>query len=147
MEKRKYQRFSVRQKDYYRENANVPYRVVNVSKTGCCVESNMILGRKASEIIFYLPLPADTKSLPLAAKIVREPLQIDGGGRECIQYALQFDKMNELSEIILDTYLDFLDKERHVARLENTWSKLKRTYEKVQVLVACEEKKKVPFLQ
>ncbi len=147
MEKRRKERFSVRQKDYYRNNMNFPYRVVNVSKTGCFIESSRILGRKESEIIFHLPLPADTDSLPLAARIVREPLQIDGSNSECIQYALEFDRMNDLCELILDAYLDFLQKERHVAKLEDTWSKLKNVYEKVQILVACEEKKRISLLQ
>ncbi len=147
MEKRKYQRFTVRQQDYYKNTMISPYQVVNISKSGCFIESNKVLGQKKSNVLFYLPLPSDTDSLPLTARIVREPVPIEGGNSGCLQYALEFDNMNDLSELILDAYLDFLRKEKHVAKLEHTWSKLKRIYEQVQVLVACEEKKNISMLQ
>ena len=146
MERRKHQRFPVRQENYYRAPVPYPYRVVNVSRSGCFIESHRILGRMETDITFYLPLPADADSLPLSAKIVRQVGEINRNNRDYILYALEFENMDNLSETILEVYLDFLKKEVHVARLEETWLKIKRAVEKFEILAACKERKEVRYL-
>jgi len=146
MERRKHQRYPVRQENYYRATIPHPYRVVNVSRSGCFIESHRILGRMETDITFHLPLPADADSLPLSAKIVRQVGEINRNNQDYILYALQFENMDDLSETILGVYLDFLKKEVHVAQLEETWLKIKRVVEKYEILAACEERKKVKYL-
>ena len=146
MERRKHRRFLVRQENYYRAPVPHPYRVVNVSRSGCFIESTRILGRMETDILFHLPLPADADSLPLLARIVRQVGEVTRDNRNYILYALQFESMDDLSEMILEVYLDFLKKEVHVAQLEETWLKVKRVFEKVEILTACEERKKISLL-
>lgn len=146
MERRESERFPVRQLTAYGSHKAIPYRIVNVGRAGCSLESREPLGEVDSSIVLDLPLPADTESLALAARIVWEEGDPESEERHCLRYGLSFDGMDKMSEMILDAYLDFLRRDVHIAQLEEAWMKLKRVHEKIEVLIAFEEKKKAAFL-
>ena len=54
--------------------------------------------------------------------------------------------MDKVSKLILDAYLDFLRRDVHIARLDQALQKLKAIKEKIDVSIACEEKKKITML-
>jgi len=98
-------------------------------------------------VVFELPLPVRADSVTLVAKIVWEdrPLEAFGTGSS-ITYGLCFDQMDNVSQLILDAYLDFLRRDVHIVQLEQAWKKLRKVQEKIEILVACEERKNVTVL-
>ena len=58
MERREHERLPVRQGQAQSGDHSLPYRVMNVSKTGCFLETRQPLGEVESAIEFELPLPA-----------------------------------------------------------------------------------------
>jgi hypothetical protein len=146
-EKRGSERFAVRQfKNVYRQQRAFPYRVVNISKTGCAVESRMPLEEREGKILFDLPLPSRTQSLSLEARIVRECRFDEETGTPSILYGIRFEAMDHLSGLILDAYLGFLRRDTHIAQLEDAWEKLRKVQERIEMLIACEERKEVSYI-
>jgi len=146
MEKRENERFVVRQfRNAYQLKKSYPYRVVNISKSGCALESSSSFQAKDGKILFELPLPSKTESLSLEATIVWEERLDAETGRPSYLYGVCFEEMDHLSRLILDAYLGFLRRDTHIAQLEDAWEKLKRVQERIEVLIACEEKKEVSF--
>ena len=146
MERREHERLPVRQTKRRSDEKSLPYRVVNVSKSGCFLESRKALGEVHSSIAFELPLPAGADSLTLGARIVWR--SADRGKEESgwATYGLSFNGIDRTSELILDAYIEFLRRDLHVAQLEEAWLKLKRVHEKIELLIAFEEKKTTSFL-
>jgi hypothetical protein len=140
VEKREYERFLAREVKPKEARATHVYRILNISRSGCLLESRKVLGAPNSSIIFDLPLPADAESLTLAARIVRK----DGCRPEeqatSPRYGLEFDRMDRVSEMILDAYLDFVRKDMHIAKLEEACRKLRRVREELKLLIPGQEK-------
>jgi hypothetical protein len=146
MDRRKQRRLPVRPLRSYEIYAPYPYRVVDISRSGCAVESNRPLGKLGTQIPFDLPLPACTDSSPLTARIVWTSLHVQGDGTGCHRYGLCFGEMGKVGRLILEAYLDYLRKDVHLARLDETWRKLKTAMDNLEVVAAVEERKKAPFL-
>lgn len=148
MERRTNERLAVRQlKRVYNESeGSYPYRVLNISKTGCALESRASMGQAAGRIVFDLPLPARAESVTLAASVIWETRCADRMGTPCYHYGVRFEEMDEVSRSILKAYLDFLRRDVHIAKLEEAWGKLKEVQQKIELLVACEERKTTTFL-
>lgn len=146
MEKRKRERLPVRRTEDQRAYQDFPYEVINVSKSGCAVESQCSLGNVHSRIDFDLPLPGKVDRLKLIARVVWQEMAPGHEAQAACLYGLQFSAMDESSELILDLYLDYLRREVHLARLDEAWRKLQLAQERISVLLACEEKKTVHFL-
>lgn len=147
MERREDERLAVRQyKRLTRIYDSNSYRVMNISKTGCALESRESLGLQDEKIVFDLPLPSRADSVTMAAKIVWEERGEDRTGATRFRYGLCFDEMDNVSCSILEAYLDFLRRDVHIVKLEEAWGKLKEVQEKIEILVACEERKDIPFL-
>jgi len=147
MEKRTHERFVVRKfKSGRLQKRPCPYRVVNISKTGCAVESKTLLPDQEGSIWLDLPLPSKTQSLSLEAKIVWESRLEQDPGRSSFLYGVRFEEMDHLSSLILEAYLGFLRRDTHIAQLEDAWEKLKRVQERIEVMLACEEKKEVSYI-
>ncbi len=146
MERREHERLPVRQTQPENIDLLLPYRVMNVSKSGCFLESRKALGAVETVIPFELPLPAGADSLTLAARIVWR--DADPGREETgrFRYGLSFNGIDRVSELILDAYVEFLRRDLHVTQLEEAWLKLKRVHEKIELLIAFEEKKTASFL-
>ena len=151
MNKRKHERLPVRQLKNQETAIEWPHRVLNISESGCAVESEIALGCEDTEINFDLPLPTKTNSVTLTAKIVWEENREEGikeAAKEesSYQYGLSFGEMDKVSKLILDAYLDFLRRDVHIARLDLALQKLKTIKEKIDVSIAYEEKKKITML-
>ncbi len=145
-ERREHERLPVRKVQTQGEENPLPYEVVNVSKSGCFLEAGKALGEVESAILFELPLPAGADSLTLSARIVwrnADPETEDAGR---FKYGLHFSGTDRVSDLILDAYVEFLRRDLHVAQLEEAWRKLKKVHEKIELLIACEEKKAASFL-
>ncbi len=146
MERREHERIPVRQVPAQTVDHSLPYRVMNVSKSGCFLETRQPLGEVESSLAFELPLPAGADSLTLAARIVWRDADPEMEQSGWFRYGLSFDGTDRISELILDAYVEFLRRDLHVAQLEDAWHKLKRVHEKIELLIACEEKKVASFL-
>jgi hypothetical protein len=146
MERREHERLPVRQTKRQPNERSFPYRVVNVSKSGCFLESRKALGEVQSAIAFELPLPAGADSLILGAQIVWKAADLEREEPGWFRYGLSFNGIDKTSELILDAYVEFLRRDLHVAQLEEAWLKLKRVHEKIELLIAFEEKKAASFL-
>ena len=146
MERREHERLPVRQTKRHSKERRFPYRVVNVSKSGCFLESRKALGQVQSAIAFELPLPAGADSLTLGAQIVWKAADLEIEESGWFMYGLSFKGIDKTSELILDAYIEFLRRDLHVAQLEEAWLKLKRVHEKIELLIAFEEKKAASFL-
>jgi hypothetical protein len=146
MERRAHERLPVRLSKPHDDEHYLPYRVVNVSKSGCFLESRNTLGEVQSAIVLELPLPADADSLTLPARIVWRDVDRETGGSGRFRYGLVFNGIDRVSELILDAYVEFLRRDLHIAQLEEAWLKLKRVHEKIELLIAFEEKKMADFL-
>jgi hypothetical protein len=68
------------------------------------------------------------------------------GGSGWFRYGLVFNGIDRISELILDAYVEFLRRDLHIAQLEEAWLKLKRVHQKIELLIAFEEKKMADFL-
>ena len=147
MEKRKFERYRVRQfKSVHPQNQPFPYKVMNISKSGCAVRSSETLEECGGKILIDLPLPSETQSLCVEAKVVRENRFEEQAGASSTLYGLSFEEMDHVSCLILDAYLGFLRRDKHIAQLEDAWEKLKNVQEKIEVLMACEEKKQISYI-
>ena len=146
MERRENERLPVRQSKRHKHERSFPYRVVNVSKSGCLLESRKALGEVQSAIAFELPLPAGADSITLGAQIVWRVGDQEREESGWFNYGLSFNGIDKTSELILDAYVEFLRRDLHVAQLEEAWLKLKRVHEKIELLIAFEEKKAASFL-
>ena len=124
MERREHERLPVRQTQSV--EASMPYRVMNVSKSGCFLETRRPLGEVESVIAFELPLPAGADSLTLGARIVWRDADPEMEQSGWFRYGLSFNGLDRISELILDAYVEFLRRDLHVAQLEDAWLKLKR---------------------
>jgi len=146
MERREHERLPVRLSRPHDVEQCLPYRVVNVSRSGCFLESRKPLGEVQSAIAFELPLPAGAESLTLPARIVWRAVDRGRGQSGWFRYGLVFSEIDRISELILDAYVEFLRRDLHIAQLEEAWLKLKRVHEKIELLIAYEEKKMTDFL-
>ena len=146
MERREHERLPVRQLPAHGADESLPYRVVNVSKSGCYLESRQTLGDVESAIAFELPLPAGADGLTLSARIVWRDKRPEEDLSGWVRYGLCFKGVDRVGGLILDAYVDFLRRDLHVARLEEAWLKLKKVHEKIELLIAYEEKKTTSFL-
>ena len=146
MERRQHERLPVRQTQAHNSDHSLPYRVMNVSKSGCFLESREALGEVASPVAFDLPLPAGADKLTLRARIVWRDADPESEQSGWFRYGLRFNGIDGISELILDAYVEFLRRDLHVAQLENAWLKLKKVHEKIELLIAFEEKKTASFL-
>jgi hypothetical protein len=146
MERREHERLPVRLSKPNDFGQHLPYRVVNVSRSGCFLESRKPLGEVQSAIAFELPLPAGAESLTLPARIVWRAVDRETGQSGWFRCGIVFSGIDRISELILDAYVEFLRRDLHIAQLEEAWLKLKRVHEKIELLIAFEEKKMTDFL-
>ena len=147
MERRTSERLAVRLFKRSHENKeSYPYRVLNISKVGCALESRAFLGEESRRIVFDLPLPARAESVTLAVRVIWESKCEDRAGAPRYHYGMRFEELDDVSRSILEAYLDFLRRDVHIAKLEEAWGKLKEVQQKIEVLVAFEERKDTSFL-
>lgn len=105
----------------------LPYRVVDISKSGCLLESGERLGRVASVIALELPVPSRTDRPIVRATIVWEREAQGRWGRPSFRYGISFREMDTESRTALSLYLDHLWRDNHLNRLDEAWRSLKRT--------------------
>ena len=101
------------------------YRVLDISSSGCLLESNEPLGRVASSFPLELPVPTKTDRPVVTATIVWAREGQGGGGRPCFRYGTSFMEMDTESQRALSMYLDYLQRDQHVNRLDEAWRNLK----------------------
>lgn len=147
MERRAGERFVVRQfnTDSAQEDPK-RYRVLNISGSGCAVESRAFLEEKGGRVLLDVPLPSKTRSLTVAATVVWVERRGGDGWASPLRFGLRFEEMDRLSHLIMDAYLGFLRRDAHIAQLEEAWEKLKRVQERIEVMIACEERKEASYL-
>lgn len=146
MERRREERLPVRPKEEALGEERFPYRIVNVSKSGCSVASRDKLWPDRALAVLDLPLPGRADRLRVRARVVWEGSDPGEVEQEPFLYGLEFDEMDKGSRLILDLYLDYLRRELHLARLDEAWRKLKLAHEKLNLLLAWEERKASPYL-
>jgi len=146
MEKRGQERISVHPGKRNSPGAGgFPYRMANISRTGCAIESRESLEVRDGRVAFELPLPARVDSLLLSARVIWASYG-DACGCPRYRYGLCFEEMDPVSRSILEAYIEFLRRDSHVVKLEEAWTKLKDVQQRIELLVACEERKTVSFL-
>ena len=101
------------------------YRVLDISRSGCLLESNEPLGRVASSFPLELPVPTKTDRPVVWATIVWAREDQGRGSRPCFRYGISFMEMDSASQRVLDLYLDFLQRDQHVNQLDEAWRSLK----------------------
>jgi hypothetical protein len=146
MERRRDERLPVRSKEGVPETDRFPYRIVNVSKSGCSVASRHELWPAEAATVLDLPLPGRADRLRVSARVVWKGSEHETAEAEPFLYGLEFEKLDKGSQLILDLYLDYLRRELHLARLDEAWRKLKLAHEKINLLLAWEERKASPYL-
>lgn len=146
MERRKDERLPVRQREGLQPARPFPYRIVNVSKSGCSVASRQELWPAQGTIVLDLPLPGRADRLRVGARVVWKGSERETSIEEPFLYGLHFEKLDKGNQLILDLYLDFLRRDLHLARLDEAWRKLKLAQEKINLLLAWEERKASPYL-
>ena len=101
------------------------YRVLDISRSGCLLESNEPLGRVASSFPLELPVPTKTDRPVVWATIVWAREGQGRGGRRSFRYGISFMEMDTASQRTLSMYLDYLQRDQHVNRLDDAWRSLK----------------------
>ena len=124
--KRRQRRLPVRPPGPSSRPSGIPaYRVVDISRSGCLLESMERLGRVASVIPLELPVPTRTDRPVVRAKIVWVREGQGRGGRPCFRYGISFRDMDRASQRALDLYLDYLQRDHHLNRLDEAWRRHK----------------------
>lgn len=100
------------------------YRVLDISSTGCLLESNEPLGRVASCFPLELPVPTKTDRPVVWATIVWVREGQGRGGRRSFRYGISFMEMDTASQRTLNRYLDYLQRDQHLNRLDEAWRSL-----------------------
>lgn len=146
-EKRGHERFVVRKlKSRHGPASSQPYRVLNISKSGCALKSSTPLCVREGALCVDLPLPSRTQSLSLEARIVWETRVEQEAAAPSYLYGVRFGEMDRLSRLILEAYLGFLRRDAHIAQLEDAWEKLRDVQQRIEVMIACEERKAVSYI-
>ena len=102
-----------------------PYRVLDISRSGCLLESKEPLGRVASTFPLELPVPTRTDRPVVKATIVWVREGLGRGGRPCFRYGISFLQIDSESQRALNLYLDYLQRDQHVNQLDDAWRRLK----------------------
>ena len=100
-------------------------RVVDISRSGCLLESREHLGRVASVIPLELPVPLRTDRPVVRATIVWVREEKGEEGDPSFRYGISFREMDRESQRVLDLYLDYLERDHHVNRVDEAWRRLK----------------------
>jgi hypothetical protein len=101
-----------------------PYRVLDISSSGCLLESKEPLGRVASTFPVELPVPTRTDRPVVRATIVWAREGQETGGRRSFRYGMSFLEMDSRSQRALTLYLDYLQRDQHLNRLDEAWRSL-----------------------
>jgi len=101
-----------------------PYRVLDISRSGCLLESKEPLGRVASTFPVELPVPTRTDRPVVRATIVWAREGQETGGRRSFRYGMSFLEMDSRSQRALTLYLDYLQRDQHLNRLDEAWRNL-----------------------
>jgi c-di-GMP-binding flagellar brake protein YcgR len=120
---RQQRRFPARPLDPSRCTGTPPYRIVDISNSGCAVESERPLGPLASAFLLELPVPTKGGRALVAATIVWRVEREDGEGKTAFRYGLHFSEMDAPSQQTLQRYLDFVRRDLHVNQLDDAWRK------------------------
>jgi hypothetical protein len=102
-----------------------PYRVLDISRSGCLLESEEPLGRVASVFPLELPVPTKTDRPVVRATIVWAREGQGREGRRSFRYGVSFIQIDSESQRTLNLYLDYLQRDQHVSRLDEAWRSLK----------------------
>jgi hypothetical protein len=122
--KRRKRRLPVRPVDASATTVTRPYKILDISTSGCSVESSRPLGPVDSAVPIELPAPMRVEKPVLRAKIVWKG-EDKGEEKTCYRYGLSFEQMDPESHQSLDRYVDFLRRDLHVNELDQAWRKLK----------------------
>ena len=106
-------------------SATRPYRILDISKSGCSVESSRPLGAVDSSVSLELPVPGKVDKAVLRATIVWKGDKGTGEETTYYRYGLHFQEADAGSHQTLDRYLDFLRRDLHLSRLDGAWKKIK----------------------
>ena len=123
--KRQQRRLPARPLGPPRRAADRPYRILDISRSGCSVESSSPLGPVDSSVPLELPVPTRVDKAVLRATIVWKGQGGKGKETTCYRYGLSFEEMDPASHQTLDRYLDFLHRDLHVEQLDQAWQKVK----------------------
>jgi len=102
-----------------------PHRVLDISRSGCLLESKEPLGRVASTFPLELPVPIRSDRPVVRATIVWVREGQGTGGNLCFRYGISFIQIDGESQRALNLYLDYLQRDQHVNRLDEAWRSLK----------------------
>lgn len=123
--KRRQRRLPARPLKAAETSAIHPYKILDISRSGCSVESQQPLGPVQAPIPVELPVPARVEKAVLRATIVWKGKEGSGTERTCYRYGLSFEEMDPESHQTLNRYLDFLRRDLHVNQLDEAWRKLR----------------------
>ncbi len=121
--KRQQKRLPARPLAPYGNPRTPPYRILDISCSGCLVQSSKPFGRVASIVTLELPVPSKEEFCVIRAKIVWERVGPDRGGEGDFRYGLSFREMDKASRTALNLYLDYLKRDHHLSQLDEAWRK------------------------
>ena len=101
-----------------------PYRVLDISRSGCLLESKEPLGRVASAFPLELPVPTRTDRPVVRATIVWAREGQGSRGLPSFRYGISFIQIDSESQRALNLYLDYLQRDQHINRLDEAWRSL-----------------------
>ena len=101
------------------------YRVLDISRSGCLLESEEPLGRVATVVPLELPVPTKTDRPVVRATIVWAREGRRRGGNLFFRYGISFIQIDGESQRTLDLYLDYLQRDQHLNRLDQAWRSLR----------------------
>ncbi len=123
--KREQQRLPARPIERSQATRTRPYRILDISRSGCLVESSKPLGRVASLVPLELPVPARAEPPVVRATIVWEGRPQARENNPCFRYGLFFREMDPACCRALCRYLDFLQRDHHLNRLDEAWRRIR----------------------
>jgi hypothetical protein len=147
MERRRHDRYPVRQtrwnKRLYHE---YPYRVLNVSREGCLIESPEPMSFSQEPRRLELPLPLRPQGVSLPVILVWSARRAVPPNKEGYLYGLRFLNIDNADSHILQAYVDFLARDVSISQIEHAYADLTHLREKLCVLAAYRERQGLPFL-
>ena len=102
-----------------------PYRALDISRSGCLLESEEPLGRVGSTFPMELPVPTRADRPVERATIVWAREGQGMGGTLCFRYGISFIQIDSESQRALNLYLDYLQRDQHLNRLAEAWRSFK----------------------
>jgi len=140
MERRAHERYQARQYEDSNPIYGVyPYRILNISRAGCALESPSAFRVEPGPRGLEIPLHYRAAILRAEVELIWKNQRTDGRGRTVYGCGFRFGEMDEENRLALDDYVDCARQTTAFLRLEAAWDRVKKVQEDIGSLTRCEE--------